>query len=82
MDDREKKRIEKNCICVHTNYEGDCGCSDEEDSVKMLNFEIPGSQKNKIHLHFVKESLRGGDKYENDISLSRCRSGLSLRSKW
>ncbi len=30
----------------------------------------------KLQNHFVKESLRGGDKYENDIRLSRCRSGL------
>lgn len=38
----------------------DCGCTDEDDkeNVETLTFEIPGVEKNNIHLDVTKERVR------------------------
>ncbi len=51
---------EKRNIWVTPCVDVDCGCSDEtEDPGTMrFSFEIPGVEKDKVHLHVIKEGLR------------------------
>ena len=55
-EEEEEKKVTK--IWVSPNHASDCGCSDDEDSVMKLEFNIPGANKEKIHLHVVEKSMR------------------------
>ena len=48
-EEKEKTNI-KSKIYVSAKHGSDCGCTDDEDSVMKLEFQIPGAKKDKIHL--------------------------------
>ncbi len=58
IEKKEEEEGEKTKIWVSPVHSGDCGCSDDEDSVMKLEFSIPGAFKDKIHLHVVEKSMR------------------------
>ncbi|MBN2155831.1 MAG: Hsp20/alpha crystallin family protein [Candidatus Lokiarchaeota archaeon] len=57
---KEKKRTHKHKrqVWVNANSPNDCGCQDPDDELMILNYEIPGANKEKIHLHVVENGLR------------------------
>jgi HSP20 family molecular chaperone IbpA len=55
MSDNNVKK--KKWVTPHSSY--DCGCSDDGDNaVYTFEFELPGTQKDKIELTFVEEGFR------------------------
>ena len=58
MAEEKEKKKEKKKYFVSAVHGSDCGCTDDEDSVMKLEFEIPGAKKEKIHLHVVEGGLR------------------------
>jgi HSP20 family molecular chaperone IbpA len=65
---KSKKATFKRKIWVNASPKCDCGCTDETDeacadeddktSVETLTFEIPGVEKDRIHLDVTKDRVR------------------------
>ena len=45
-------------VFVRATSPNECGCTDPDDEFLVLNYEIPGAKKDKIHLHVVENGLR------------------------
>ncbi len=45
-------------VWVNAHSPNECGCQDPDEEIMVLNYEIPGAKKDKIHLHVVESGLR------------------------